>query len=81
MKKKAVGKNSLKNLGQRLKELRKLYGYKTAEEFALKLNIQRSQYTRYESGTSNINYLTLIEILNKMEIPIKDFFSEGFEEF
>ena len=72
-------KEALEKLGQRLRTLRKLKGYKTAEEAALKLEIQRSQYTRYESGTANINYLTLIELLDKMEISITDFFSEGFE--
>ena len=73
-------KDALKKLGQRLRSLRKFKGYKTAEEAALKFEIQRSQYTRYESGNANINYLTLIELLDKMEISITDFFSEGFDE-
>ena len=70
---------ALNKLGKRLRQYRKEKGYNTAEDAANKLEIQRSQYTRYESGTSNINYLTLMEILQKMEIPISEFFSEGFD--
>lgn len=69
----------LQKLGKRLRQYRKEKGYTTAEEAANKLEIQRSQYTRYESGTSNINYLTLMEVLHKMEIPVSEFFSEGFD--
>lgn len=69
----------LEKLGKRLREVRKAKGYKTAEDAANKLEIQRSQYTRYESGKSNLNYLTLVEVLYKMNIPISEFFSEGFD--
>lgn len=68
----------LKKLGIRLRELRKEKGYKTAEEAAQYLDIQRAQYTRYEAG-SNITYLKLIEILKKLKIPISEFFSNGFD--
>ena len=70
---------ALQKLGKRLRQYRKEKGYTTAEEAANKLEIQRSQYTRYESGTSNINYLTLMEVIHKMEIPVSEFFSEGFD--
>jgi transcriptional regulator with XRE-family HTH domain len=71
--------DELEKLGKRLREIRKEKGYKTAEDAANKLDIQRSQYTRYESGKSNLNYLTLVEVLHKMDIPISEFFSKGFD--
>lgn len=69
---------SLKKLGSRLRQLRKLKGYKTAEDAAGAFEMQRAQYTRYEAG-SNLTYLTLIELLEKMNISLKEFFSEGFD--
>lgn len=69
----------LEKFGKRLRHFRKEKGHLTAEIAANKLEIQRSQYTRYESGKSNINYLTMMEILYKMEIPVSEFFSEGFD--
>lgn len=68
----------LKKLGARLRELRKEKDYKTAEEAAQYLDIQRAQYTRYEAG-ANITYVKLIQILRKLDIPISEFFSKGFD--
>ena len=69
----------LKKLGARLRYFRinKNLG-KTAEIAANNLDIQRSQYARYESG-NNLNFLTLVEILDKMDVSITEFFSEGFD--
>jgi len=69
---------ALKRLGNRLRTLRKAKGFTTAEGAADKFGFQRSQYTRYEAG-SNLTYLTLVELLQKMNIPISEFFSEGFD--
>lgn len=71
-------KEELKKLGARIRSLRKQLGYKTAESAANEFGIQRSQYTRYEAGT-NLNYVTLVLLLQKMEISVREFFSEGFE--
>lgn len=67
----------LKKLGNRIRSIRKELGHKTAEDAAHFFGFQRSQYTRYEAG-SNLNYLTLVYLLDKMEISLKEFFSEGF---
>lgn len=67
----------LDKLGCRLRHFRQ-EKYGTAEEGAFHYKIQRSQYTRYESG-HNLNYLTLVKILAKMEIPLSEFFEEGFD--
>lgn len=72
-------KEMLLKLGVRLRHFRKLRGYKTAGLAANKIEVQRSQYSRYEAGTTSISFLTLVDILDKMEIPISEFFSEGFD--
>lgn len=78
-KRELINQAALEQLGNRLRQVRKEKGFKTAEAAALKFEIQRAQYTRYESGKSNLNYLTLVEVLNKLEIPISEFFSIGFD--
>lgn len=78
-KREELNREALEKFGKRLREFRKAKGLKTAEAAALKFGIQRAQYARYESGKANFNYLTLIELLNTMEIPISEFFSEGFD--
>ena len=71
-------KVELKKLGARIRSIRKKLGYKTAESAANDFGIQRSQFTRYEAG-ANLNYVTLILLLQKMGVSLKDFFSEGFD--
>ena len=68
----------LKLLGKRLRHFRKLKGHKTAEAAANKINVQRAQYARYEAG-QNLTYLTLVDVLDKLEVSLSDFFSEGFD--
>jgi transcriptional regulator with XRE-family HTH domain len=68
----------LKLLGKRLKELIIKQGYTNYENFAFEHGIGRAQYGKYETG-GNIQFNTLVKILNALEISVKDFFSEGFE--
>ena len=68
----------LKKLGARLKEYRLKKGFKSAEAASNHYEINRVQYARYESG-KNIEFLTLIELLNKMNVSVSEFFSEGFD--
>lgn len=67
-----------KKLGARIKQLRKDAGYTSAEEFAYKFLFPRSGYGQLEQG-KNIEYATLIRILNCHGIGYLEFFSEGFE--
>jgi transcriptional regulator with XRE-family HTH domain len=67
----------LKQLGARIKDLRIKAGYTSHEKFALEADISRGQYWNYEQGT-NLNFLTLIKILNFHKISLEDFFNEGF---
>ena len=69
----------IKNLGARIKELRIKAGYTSHEKFANDIEIGRSLYWNYEQG-ANMNFLTLIKILNFHKITLEDFFKEGFKQ-
>ena len=69
----------LKALGNRLKYYRKLKGYSNYEHFAYDLGISRSQYGKYENG-GNIKFTTLCKILDFLNVSLKEFFSDGFDE-
>ena len=67
----------LKNLGKRLKALRKEQE-SNYEQFAFKHDINRSQYGKYEKG-QDMNVSTLMRILEALEVSPKEFFAEGFD--
>lgn len=71
-------KQQLENLGKRIKKLRKEQE-SNYEQFAFKHGINRVQYGRYENG-QDMNFSSLIRILQALEISPKDFFSEGFDD-
>lgn len=75
-------KEEIKLLGKlatRIKTLRIQKGYTNYEHFANESGISRTQYGKYEVG-ENLKLLTLAKILKTMDVSLKDFFSEGFEE-
>lgn len=65
-------------LGARIKQLRKEAGFTNAEDFAHQHSFPRSGYSKIEQG-KNIEYFTLIKILNCHGISYTEFFSEGFD--
>jgi transcriptional regulator with XRE-family HTH domain len=69
----------LNQLGARLRYYRKLKGYTNYEHLAYDLGISRSQYGKYENG-GNIKFSTLCKILSFLNVSLKEFFSDGFEE-
>ena len=69
----------LKQLGERLKELRIKSGYTNYEYFAYENNLGRSQYGKYETG-GNIRFDTLVKIIQIHGLTLEEFFSEGFED-
>lgn len=69
----------LKQLGERLKELRVKGGHTNYEYFAYENNLGRSQYGKYETG-GNIRFDTLVKIINIHGMTLKEFFSEGFDD-
>lgn len=71
-------KRQLKNLGKRLKALRKAKGYDNYEQFAFTHEINRSQYGRYETG-EDLRFSSLLKVLAALDVSLSEFFSEGFE--
>ena len=69
----------LKQLGERLKELRIKGGHTNYEYFAYENNLGRSQYGKYETG-GNIRFDTLVKNVQIHGMTLKEFFSEGFDE-
>lgn len=67
----------LAQLGARIKSLRFKAGYTSHEKFAYDIDMSRSLYWNYENG-SNMNFMTLIKILNFHDLTLEEFFSEGF---
>ena len=68
----------LGKFGDRLRHYRKSKGYSNYEHLAFDLDISRSQYGKYENG-GNIKLSTLIKILDHLNVSLREFFSEGFE--
>lgn len=68
----------LKNLGNRLRELRIERGFTNYEQFAFEHNLPRAQYGRYEQG-QDLRFSSLVKVLNALNISLEDFFKEGFE--
>lgn len=68
----------LLELGERLRYYRKLKGYTNYEHLAYDLGVSRSQYGKYEKG-GNIKFSTLCKILEFLDVPLKEFFDDGFE--
>jgi transcriptional regulator with XRE-family HTH domain len=60
-------------LGEKIKELRKLKGYTSYEEFANKHNISRAQMGRYERG-KDIRFSSLVRVLSGLGMTPKEFF-------
>lgn len=76
--KKAAHYNSseitLKQIGERLKEIRKQKGYDNYEKFAYENDIPRAQYGRYERGNSDLRLSSLLKILNAFDMSLEEFF-------
>lgn len=65
----------LKNIGQRLQELR-LQKNLTQKELAFLVDIEISQITRIERGIINTSILNLMRIADALEISMSDFFKD-----
>jgi len=63
---------SLKELGDRLRAVRKAKGYKNYEKFAYDSDISRSQYGRYEKG-ADMRISSLLKILHAHGMSLSEF--------
>jgi hypothetical protein len=78
VKKTLTKEDSLKKLGERIKQLRIKSGYTSYEYFAYENDISRAQFGRYERG-EDIRFGSLVKIINAFGMSIDEFFSEGFD--
>lgn len=67
----------LEKLGTAIKETRKKKGFASAENFAFQMDISRSLFVKYESG-SDLRVSTLFRIIEGMGMKVSDFF-KGFD--
>ena len=58
---------ALKKFGQRLREYRVANGYSNYEQFAFSINMNRTQYGRYENG-ANINLTTILTLAKEFGV-------------
>lgn len=69
----------LKQLGKRIRAVRKEKGYSNYEQFAFQNDFNRSSYSRFERG-EDMRVSSLLKVLDAFDISLEEFFSEGFEE-
>lgn len=74
-----VDKEFLKELGNRVRELRKDKGY-TQEKLANSINVEISQISRLERGVTNAYISLLKEISTEFDMKLKDFFDFEYTE-
>jgi len=66
----------LRNIGDKLKELRIKKGYSSYENFAVDNDLGRMQYWRLENGKTNMTLKSLLRILEIHELSPSDFFKD-----
>ena len=66
----------LKQFGNRCKQLRNNLNL-SQENFALKINMDRTYYSSVESGKRNISIKNIQKICDGFNISLKDFFDFG----
>lgn len=64
----------LKEIGLKLRKLRKEQGYKNSDDFAYDHNINRSQYGKYEAGSVDMRVGSLTGIVNLFGLTLEEFF-------
>jgi len=66
----------LKQIGEKLAELRMQKGYETIKDFAVHNELPEIHYWRIENGKSNVTLATLLKILAIHKVSLKDFFCD-----
>lgn len=67
----------LKQLGKRIRDIRKAKGYSNYEQFAFQHDLNRSSYSRFESG-EDMRISSLLKVLEAFDMSLAEFFGEGF---
>lgn len=67
----------LRDIGEKLKKLRKDNGFSNYENFAFEKGLNRSQYGKYETGAIDIQITTLLRVIEKHDgMTIEKFFKD-----
>ncbi len=66
----------LKQIGDKLKDLRINKGYSSYENFAIDNDLGRMQYWRLENGKTNLTMNSLLRILEIHDISLSEFFKD-----
>ncbi len=69
----------LKKMGAKMSRLRKERGYTNHESFAYESGINRSQYGKYEAGSVDLRFSTLVKTINLLGLTLEDFFKKGLD--
>lgn len=69
----------VRKIGLRLRQVRKELGFSNSDDFAYKYELNRSQYGKYEAGSEDLRISSLINILNKIDMSLNDFFNKDFD--
>ena len=69
----------LKKIGNKLARKRKELGYKNSDTFAYDKGLNRSQYGKYEAGSQNLRFSSLVKIINAQGTTVEDFFGQGLD--
>jgi transcriptional regulator with XRE-family HTH domain len=65
---------ALKDIGNKLAELRRTKGYTSHESFAYDHDIPRMHYWRIENGKTNLTIRSLMRILSVHNVTLQEFF-------
>lgn len=68
--------HSLHKITGKIRKLRQDAGYKSHEDFALEVPMNRSSYNKLEGGAPNMTMKTLLRILSVHNVTLKEFFSD-----
>lgn len=72
-------RNTLRQIGAKLKKIRKERGYRNSDDFAYDHEINRSQYGKYEAGAQDMRISSLLKAINALGLTFEEFFSDGLE--
>ncbi|WP_051293298.1 helix-turn-helix domain-containing protein [Olivibacter sitiensis] len=70
----------VKKIGLRLKQIRKELGFGNSDDFAYKYELNRSQYGKYEAGSEDLRISSLLNILDRINMLLSEFFNEEYDK-
>jgi DNA-binding XRE family transcriptional regulator len=70
----------LLDVGVRLRYLRKKAGYTSAETFAYEHDLNRGIYGQYELGKKDMQFTTLVKLVNCHGLTLEEFFAVKIDE-